>query len=175
MAFPQVEDTVTRIFLTASTSHAVVMPATVNAGDLLLMTVSAHASGADGIDTPTGWSIVSSYILASTAGQIVYGKDAVGDEGGSTVTVTMTNSSSVVAIVQRISGWGGTLGTDVEATTPVGPTSTSAPDPPSITATWGADDNLFIGITTGMNDDTVYSAFPYATNQADGSAGASAN
>lgn len=158
MAFPIVEDTVITAVAVAEGSHDVLMPAVVNAGDLLIMHCTTANSGAI-IGTPTGWTLFGLVEAMTTSGKAVFAKDAIGDEDGTTVNVTRDNAGVCVFIVQRISGWAGTLGTDVEIGTSATSSST-APDPPNLTASWGPGDNLFIADCAASNDDESITAYP---------------
>lgn len=160
MATPTVESVTVTPFATDANNHLVAMPATVNAGDLLLMMYAGDDSiAAATLTTPTDWSALSGPTDSPSSAQfVVYGKDAVGDEDGTTVDVVCSTTQKGVAHVWRISGWGGTLADDVDVGTAATGTSTT-PNPPSVTAGWGSDTNLFISCFGGNNDNTV-SAFP---------------
>jgi hypothetical protein len=86
-------------------------------------------------------------------------KKAAGTEGGTTVTITGSGGTgAAAALVNRISGWAGTLATDVECSTSVNEL-TNTPNPGSITASWGSADNLFFEIICMIAaDGTVTSA-----------------
>lgn len=141
---PPVQSVTTSSFTTNATSHAVAMPATVNAGDLLLMFFTVDSIPT--ITTPSGWSIVAP--KTTTAGNshcaIVYGKKADGTEGGTTVDVVTDTTEQAVAHVYRVTDWGGTLSTDVVAGTPSVASSTNNPNPPSVSWPWGTVDVLVI-------------------------------
>lgn len=121
---------------TAVDSHAVTLPSGVQSGDLLLMLVRAAYNGV--CSTPTGWTE-----LAATTGTFgtahVFGRAADGNEGA-TVTVAIDGARRIAANTYCISGWGGTLSTDVDVLF----SAANSADPPSLTAGWGTDDNLWI-------------------------------
>ncbi|MFC5834664.1 carbohydrate binding domain-containing protein [Nonomuraea insulae] len=87
---------------TPSSTFDVDLPSTVNAGDLLLI----FAGWGAGTSAP-GWSsLASGYAL---------GKVAVGDEDGTTVSLTRGFSGEWAVQVFRITGWHGTLAEGVVA------------------------------------------------------------
>ena len=75
-------------------------------------------------------------------------------------------SSRGAAQVYRITGWFGAL-VGLEIGTSAGASSDS-PDPPSLTASWGALDNLFLTFVGGQDDDATVSSYP--TNYTNGTA-----
>ena len=174
MTHPVVENSAdpAQEFLVAATNHDVIMPATVNANDRLIMVCTFFGTGADGVTTPANWFVLSSYTQFSSHGQIVFHKVADGTEDGTTVNILRGNTGAAVVIVRRISG-GSIALVDFEVAIIAAPVSTINPDCPSYTSTWGADDNLFFAIYSGINDDVTVSAYPYASNQVAGSAGTS--
>lgn len=143
MTAPSVESLTATPFSSSATAHLVNMPASVTAGWLLLMGFGFSPDTT--VTTPSGWSIVAAKIT-DTATQIVYGKVADGTEGGTTVDVVTGVARPAAAQVYAISGWGGTLATNVVSGggNTSGGTPTNAPDPPEVSWTWGALDELFI-------------------------------
>lgn len=160
MASPSVESLTETAFSSSTTSHNVNMPASVTAGWLLLMGFGFSTD--ETITTPTGWSIVAAKVT-NTATQIVYGKVADGTEGGTTVDVVTATNRGAAAQVYAISGWGGTLADDVnEGTGATG--SSSTPDPPSVSWTWGALDELIIAFAHATATSTFSAAPTNYTN-----------
>lgn len=142
MTSPTAAAPTTTIISTSGTAHSINMPATVNSGDLLIMFVGADNGLAPTFTTPTGWSIQCALTAqGGSALSIVYVKSAAGTEGGGTVGVTTSANTDMVANVFRVLGWGGTLGTDVVSGTPATASST-APNPPSASWSWGSLDVL---------------------------------
>lgn len=88
---------------TSLTSHAIPLPAVVNAGDLLILTVTSRSTGAATV--PAGWTAYTSYnnTNSSPGGQLLHCyKDATGSEGGTSVTVTLASTSPIIYNVLRI-------------------------------------------------------------------------
>lgn len=143
MAFPTVADVTETGVSSASTTHNQAMPATVNSGELLCMT--SVFENLVTITTPSGWTD-----LISTGAVSVHLRIADGTEGGTTVNVVTNNAEQSACQVYRIQDWFGSLAGVEAGTQNTG--SSSSPDPGSVTASWGAEDNLFIA-QFGANDD----------------------
>jgi hypothetical protein len=119
---------------TFNTSVGVTMPATVNAGNTLLVIV---AFGADRtITVPSGWTAVD-YIAASSngGGTGVYKKTADGTEDGATVNWTASASVLAASVAYALDLPNGTI--EVAKTN-------AARNPPSITPTGGSLERIFI-------------------------------
>lgn len=97
------------------------MPAAVSAGDLLLALVGMD-SATTTITTPNGWTVLIPGDPAQDPTIAIYGKVAVGTEGGTTVDFVTSTSERGTAHVYRCSAWQGTLDGIVVALggTPVG-------------------------------------------------------
>ena len=133
----------------AATSHTVNLPATVSAGSLLLIVGRVAVAGSVAV-TGGGWSIGQDSSDASDDVSFWGYKSAlaVGDEGGTSITITH-GSGKMVARVFSITGAGnpGTFPPDV-STVAVG--TGSNPGPTSETPSGGAKDYLWIAV--GMAD-----------------------
>jgi len=159
MSFPTVLSATGQVFGDTTTSHLVEMPATVDAGDLLLVLFSND--GGDTVTTPGGWTCVfSDEPEQGTVRLGAYIKVAVGDEDGTTVDFVTVGTGEIAAShIYRIEEgtWEGTT-SGVEAavdhvTVAGGPNVN--PDPPSLTPTWGAEDNLWIACYGADDHDAV--------------------
>jgi hypothetical protein len=171
---PQVRNAANSAFGTQTTSHLVPMPATVVAGDLLLIIFSTDTSQtALAPTTPTGWTQLISNATGGSVSQVtIYGKVATGAEGGTTVDVVTANATRAASIIYRIDRWFGTL-SGVTVTGGVNATSTT-PDPPSHTPGW-TDRSLWFAVW-GATGNSLNGGFPanYATAQNSQSTGAPA-
>lgn len=151
MAAPVVESLTPTEFDSTGATRAVPMPATVNAGDLLLMFYAQGPATSSGNNTttatPSGWTLISTTAVGGIGACVrgsVFAKVAAGTEGGTTVNVVPGESTRGCAVhVYRISGWEGTLANGVVNGTPATGTSTG-PNPPSASWTWGTTDVLII-------------------------------
>ena len=151
MTFPVVESVTESSFSTNTTNHTVDLPATVGAGNLLLMIFTSYGSSTQ--TTPSGWTALDKQQGSTTSVTSgVYARDADGSEGGTGVNAATSGPTTGSAHVYRVSGWGGTLADDVDISTVIGGTN-NVPNPGSVTAGWGADDNLFIAICGSADDD----------------------
>lgn len=156
MAFPTVESITETGFATAATEHLVDMPATVNAGDLLLMVFANDDATTQ--TTPTDWTLLDNGSPNNQVYGGVYAIDADGTEGGTTVDVVTAIAQQACAQVYRITGWKGTLGTDVDISTAA--TGTDAnPNSSSVSASESAD-NLFIAAVCNGDDEEGVSVTP---------------
>lgn len=172
--FPQVASVTTTNtgagFASDSVDHYVNMPTTTSAGDLLLMFFSYDSNGAPTITDPDGvdgWTQLAA-VNSATNGVFgsIWAKVATGNDG-STVNFISSNIQSAAAQVYRIpaASWHGTIDNGVEIASGSG-ASTTSPNPPPLTASWGSDDNLWIAYNAGG---TYRSVNSYPTNYNNGS------
>ncbi len=177
-AFPSVSDITEDKDSSDELTHVISMPATVDVGDLLLLLICMNTSTT--ITTPSGWTELFLNAYDGNGEGIVYGKDAIGNEDGTTVDVVHTvgvDAGSHAAQTYRIaaSSWGGDLATDVDVGTVATGTSDS-PDPPSVSAGWGSADNLFIEVVCATDDDATASSYSTSySNGVDSISGAGVN
>ena len=143
-------------------SYAADLPATVNKGDLLLVHWACRGGGGRSIST-VGWTEIQN--TAGTPVHLIGKRLADGTEGSGTVAMSQGTSRGA-AQVYRITNWVGAL-SGVEIGT-LGSGVSDSPNPPSLTASWGALDNLFITFVGGQDDDATVSS--YSTNYTDGTA-----
>lgn len=169
MTFPSVDATNSGIDNTSSTSHNISLPASIAAGDLLIIFITSSA--ATSVASATGWtSLYSTSLNLSIRGYCLY-KIADGSEGSS-VTVSFTVTCSVAWTSYRISGYASAPEVGTSATG----TSTT-PDPPSLTPSWGSDDTLWIAaahcnnVTADLTAPTNYGSIVQAVNGGGKSAG----
>ena len=154
----------TEFFASATTSHAVPMPATVDPNDGLLV-------GFYVASTANCWAPGFSQLADGTNTNRLYafGKVAVGTEDGTTVDFQTTSTAFAIAHVYRVdAGTWAEVVSGFEATVSTGTSAT--PDPPAITPTWGSNDMTvvpFVGKETG----TVTSAPTSYTDLVNGSGG----
>lgn len=121
------------------TAHVVDLPASIAAGDLVIVYVALD-SGALSATIPSPWVEIKD---EAGTGFVAYVAYLIASGGETSVTVTSAAAEHGNHIALRITGWHGT--TPPEITTAVTGSSTT-PDPPSITASWGSADNLFIAV-----------------------------
>lgn len=146
MAYPVVEAANT-YGAEAAASHAIPLPTGVQAGDLLILLVNGPADSDYGWTHPSGWSNQWNASNGNMQGA-AWTRVADGSEG-STVTLDLSTAMRLSAVTLRISGADGTV------THNSGVYGTGyQPNPGSVTAPWGADDNLFIAVAHAAAGDT---------------------
>jgi hypothetical protein len=164
---PTVSSVTTTAFAVASTTHNVSMPATVTAGDLLFMHISARTAGVVGssFTTPTSWTALWSTTntaasLAFTVTFAGFAKVADGTEGGTTVNFVTSAATTAATHVHRITNWFGDL-TGVAVGTPATGAS-NLPDPPNLIPSWGTTTSftLWLAVSGSGDDDITYTAAP---------------
>ncbi|MNO23660.1 hypothetical protein D3C76_134650 [compost metagenome] len=142
-----------------SQTPAIVMPATVNAGDLLIMVLVCGSSSTFEINNPAGWTQVGTEsVFGSIRTRVLY-KIADGSEAGGTVTINLTNNSNNVAQVHRIQAGTFNLSGPVEKASATGLGSTMPC--PTISPSWGLANTLWIA-HVGANGSFSVGAWPYA-------------
>ena len=145
-ASPTVDSMEVYAATTSSASHEGNFPATVTAGQLLLIMVAANPTDNTITLSEAGYTTLLNSASNNHASAYFY-KEAVGDEDGGTFTIDLSpTSDEVVAYALAISGWD--TGTAPELAGPVG-AETSTPNPPSLTPTFGKLDALWIAAFTG--------------------------
>jgi predicted RecA/RadA family phage recombinase len=166
--FPTVESETHQLFTSDTTTHNVVMPATVNSGDLLIVLFGNDLIN-NGITTPGGWTRLNTSNILNA-----YYKIADGTQDGASIDWVTVDAQTAVALIYRISGWHGTTPPEIDAFDAEGPSD--SPNSPSVTASWGSADNLFIScFYFDVNATTSVSSIPTNyTNLIGGATGAAA-
>jgi len=159
MAFPVVES-VTETGVGDEYHHYVNMPAAVDSGDLLI--IISQYSGVDTSVSVSGWTKITQYSTNQGCG--VWAKVSDGTEGGTTVDIYTNDRDYMAARTIRISGWYGSIG-GIEGGNAYS-SGTTQPNPPSLTATWGSADNLWIAAEGNQNSHDTPTSYP--TNYTDG-------
>lgn len=181
MAFPNTAAPTETLFATSVTSMAVNMPATVNAGDLLIAYVQVRNAGTWST-VPSGWNPVPKIgggnVSQAGGGSVgkfdAFYKIADGTEDGGTATWIHSTGTSAQWHVRRVTDWHGT--TPPEGTTASGDATNA--NPPSATPSWGSADNLFL-VSAGnaaTGETTGFTAAPtnYTGLQSNGGSGGGA-
>lgn len=144
---------------TNATSHLVSMPATVVAGDLLLMFYTS-----DGAPTITDvWTQLYKQAQGTVVSGACYAKIADGTEDGGTVDVATSASEAFAAQVYRygVADWFGDIATGITVGTPLASANSGSNNPstPAVNASWGSAANEFIVVMHNSTSATV-SAIP---------------
>lgn len=141
------------------------MPATVNAGDLLvtifyIVTLTGESGTPSGTNTvPTGWTKIQELDTSGdgTVWLAVGAKIADGTEDGTTPNWTRSDNLTwtLTAQTYRFSGvYSGTVSDFVEASS-FTTTGTTHPNPPSITQSWGSESTTYIAATIVYGFDPI--------------------
>lgn len=141
-------------FATDTTDHNVAMPASVAAGDLILLLWSNDSND---IPTPTGtWTEIYGRMGGSSAFGALWAKIAVGNEGGTTVDVTTPTVEAAAAQVIVFSDWSGNLA-DVQAATSSIIVTSQTFDCPSLTPSYGAYPSYWLATLHGSTGQVITS------------------
>lgn len=138
----------TNAFTSASTSHSPTMPVGIASGELLLALFHVSLGASETITTPTGWTEL--FKLGEGAGDCFAGyyKTAAGSD---TITLTVSASRESISHIYRINN---------ANLTPESTESEAGIDPPSITPSWGAKDNLIIAAANQKDDNLTQGGVP---------------
>jgi hypothetical protein len=138
--FPTVDNTCTSLTSSASTSHSPCLPSGIAVNKLIVVIFSAQ--GSQTITWPAGWTALctSTAQAGNLQGETRY-RIADGSEGSS-ISVSTSGSTRTAHQAYLIGGWGGTS-SDVACGTPSANNGTN-PNPPALTPSWGAADDLWI-------------------------------
>ena len=159
LAAPVVASVTATAFGSDTTAHLVAMPATVNAGNLLIV-LFTNDGGAT-VTTPSGWTSLAS-ATRGTPAQVrlsVYYKIAVGTEGGTSVGFTTSSGEQAAAQVYRITDWHDITPPEI-STVATGISTT--PNPPSFNpAGWDVEDTLWLAVAgQDQGQQTGTTAYP---------------
>jgi len=139
-----------------SSTMAVSLPSGIAAGNGLVIIVTQYDAG--NFTTPSGWTLINNTRNTGDSGPrtAVYAKVASGSEGA-TQNITSSSSQEFTAISFIVSSWFGAISSGIEATASAQTTTT--PNPPSETASWGSASNLWIAYV-GSRGSRTLTAYP---------------
>lgn len=172
--FPEPLSSTSTNFTSQTTTHLANMPATVDSGDLLVALVASAV--AEIVSAPSGWTSEGSLNEISNVRLTVHRKIADGSEGGTTVNFVTTNSRRMGVIVYRIQA--GTFNPATPIALQFGTTGgSSAPNPPSLSPSWGSKKTLWIAAFAAQGSASDISGYPYTdgNSSAFGGSGATTN
>jgi hypothetical protein len=154
MAFAAAART-SQLFTASNNTYDVALPA-LTSGDLILIWFANWISDAS---APAGYSEV---VVQEGGGygtfKLCY-KVSDGTETIATFEEVSTAENEAAVIIYVVSGWGGTLATDIDfSPSETGVSNTVASV--GVTAGWGADDNLVLSFAAARDDAATYTAFP---------------
>lgn len=154
----------------AGTTYNAAMPATVNAGDMLItiIHIGSSTAGVPTVTTPGGWSAGYSQ-AGSSSRQLLFYLTAAGTEGGTTVAYANTAGTRFVAHTYRIAA--GSFSGTPAANSGTGASSATWDPPSRASGSGGAV--LFIAVGSANLGTTVFS-WSLPSNQNDDSTGSPA-
>lgn len=130
MTFPSIRSSTCSASPSLRTSHDFTLPATISAGDLLLLFGSMDSSST--ITGPAGWSTV-----LNNGTNFLFTKTADGTEDGTSVTITTSTGKNNTINGYAVYGHKGS---------PVVSSVSNSMNPPSLTSGFGAVDTLWIAV-----------------------------
>jgi hypothetical protein len=157
--YPTVINITTQIWSSNVTAHAVPMPASTTAGNLLLMLWSNDATTT--ITVPGTWTAI--YNTTNGMRGACLARVSDGTEGGTTVSVPTASTEQAASQVYQISNWWGTIATGIASATT--PQTNVAPAPPSLTSGFGIVPTLWIVV---KHSDNTTNTTGYPANYTDG-------
>jgi len=159
MAFPQVEGTSTDTAV-ASGSSNYDLPANIQAGETLIAIVSGRCA-APNFTWGTGWNELVDVDRDDQACLSVAWKKAVGEE--TTVSISSSAATAFSFCCYRISGAADPSVSAPEANSAIGENGSA--NPPSLTASLGSAEILWIASMCVQGDTTGPPTWPYADNR----------
>lgn len=155
LTFPVVASTTQSIESSNVTTINITLPATINAGDLLLATVMV--GGDRSCFWPVGWSVLQTNLHGYSCAYRI----ADGTEDGTIIDVDMLGGGGarIVAQVQRITGAAADFIPEYVAGNVGIPTNTANPNPAAVTPSWGSNQNLFF-VNCGVSAGDTVSVYP---------------
>ncbi|MDH5291797.1 MAG: hypothetical protein OEY41_17520, partial [Acidimicrobiia bacterium] len=143
---------------TPGTAHTITLPGTTVAGELLLAALMWNANTT--ITGPGGgWTKLSGNAMSPGQSEI-WAKIATGSDGAS-AAFTSSTSQAGAFMVARIQGNFNSLVSGTGYNLAVSSaSSTTTPNPPTVTAGWGVGDILFVAVSTVRGDNTAFSGYP---------------
>jgi hypothetical protein len=171
-AFPTVRSSSSEVMRASNnTTHLLTMPATIVSGDALICLAGLGDAGTTGAawdqSTLGTWTQLDDSIdVDSNYNWMLYAKVADGTEDALDLTLTSSNGVQSVGLCYAIQDWGGSI-TDIEVSTSATGSTSTAPDPSSLTPTWGSGDTLWIAMYIDGHGDNEATAYPtsYTANQ----------
>lgn len=138
----------------SATTHAINMPATVSAGDMLVVLICANNSWGSGV-------LDGNWTAFQASNGVIYGgyKIAAGTEGGTSVAFTTTTYADLDYVVLSIYNHGSVA---PQITAPTSGTS-SYPDPAALTPSWGAADVMWVALAQNTIANFMVSPDGYAS------------
>jgi len=126
----------------AATSHTRTLPSGIVAGQMLLI-ISRQALGSSASTVPSGWTQVTGTVI----GNLTTAFYRVADGSETEVVISQVGNQKVLSTLLVIS----------PASSVVGSFNTLTANPPSLSPSWGSDDNLWLAVGSLRSTDAVSS------------------
>lgn len=153
--FPVLSNITTTAKGSTGTTVSVNLPSGISSGNGLIIILTQYGGGT--FTTPSGWTLLNSTATTGLGAPrtAVYARVASGTEGSTQAISTSTTNEST-AISFKVTNWFGAVTSGMEAT--ASNQTTTTPDPPSLTASWGSANNLWIAYvgSRGSRNLTAY-------------------
>lgn len=164
--FPVVASTSSGVDASATANHSVALPSDFASGDIVIIGFVNRSE--DEPTFPAGWDFLADYGegCASVIGGLIKYRRIDGTES-SPITITTPTSVRAAYWAYRITGAHATTAPQAATQVISNCVASTAPDPGSLTASWGSDDNLFISATSYRDGGTGITVSAYSTNYAD--------
>lgn len=143
MAFPVVETTKTTKSID-DTEHVVSLPSGITSGDLIVIIGVFDQSSLGTITDPTGYTRIDLFAASNNFACLIYYRTADGTEGSTVTYNTQERVDIILHQAFRISQSDGSVEAEINDDDGAGDNTTDAWEVPSLTASWGSDDNLWI-------------------------------
>ncbi len=148
------------------------MPATVAAGDLLLVLFTNIDDST--VTTPGGWTLLFTESHDGDVRGSAYAKVATGSEGGTTVNFITSTNERAAAQVYRVlaSEWYGSIASGISVGSATEADAVD-PNPPSLTPSWSSADTLWIAYSgsEGVSVSSYPSSYSGGLTTASGGSG----
>ena len=150
MTFPVIQQSTTGVVGTAAaaSTSVITLPSTINSGDMLLAIFTANGGTGSTITWNSSavgtWTQLASNTQSTGFRSEIWYRFADGTEDGKNVTIDLDTARTSAWIVYRVSG--------ISPVTPnitsadFAQSSTSTPNPPSLTPSWGQQDTLWLAV-----------------------------
>lgn len=157
--FPSVVSTTRSNKNTSSTGHSVVLPASVDTDDILIVIFNLANTSALTWDNSTAGTWTNLFSTTSTSIRLAaYYKIADGTEDGKTLSLSSATAGRSAWHIYRIRN-GKTVSCGTSATG-----NSTAPNPPSLTPSWGAKNTLWLAVMGTFNQTADGGSYAYPTN-----------
>lgn len=156
MSYPVIASSVDTDFNLSATSFSVNLPGSLAVGDRVV--IAADFRSTSTITPPSGYTLLRQVAGGGSVGGSFYWERICNGTEGSTATFNSVTATSAAFKVLKITG--AHASTQSEISNPGASGDVSAVNPQGVTASWGADDNLFIAFGASSAATMNFTAAP---------------